>query len=769
MATIHPVPVDYPKEIIGYPQPWIVSPGDKIDVKVSCTEAKYLHRTVRIIQGYECSNGPPAISQPVNGIPGGVCPGRFQLANPGSYARVSNIGITENDEGVAWSFYTQPWVLSCDHAQALASTLDVTTGTGVALVLNSVGVVEIWVGVGNGKVECLTSEFTPEKQKWLKIDLEVRKYSVNAKFTPIVQGLSPPAPAASFKAGLSNTAKASASTELLLAASFATSPQRSSPVPKSHFNGRLDVFHFEALGPRRRVLAHYDFSIDISSDYIRDLSGAGRHGSLVNAPSRAVKGHDWDGTEIDWTKARYGYGAIHFHEDDLDDAAWETDFTLTVPTDTRSGVYGIELQSTSSEVNDTVVFFVRPFRTQPLKKPTPKAALVMSTFTYLAYANEHQFDPDTPARAEVPGGLESVEFYKDETFYKQDRRRDLGLSCYDVHRDWSAVMHSSAKRPLLNCRPDYVNWTGHRPRELSAELIMQGYMERLGVEYDIITDHDLHAQGVDALRDYRVVITGCHPEYQSLDSYQAYENYVRDGGNLMYLGGNGFYWSIALKPANPHRIELRRGGQGVRTSYQEPGERHHAVNGQMGGLWRDLGKAANHLVGIGCCGEGAGAGVPYCINSNLQEKHPKLGEWVFKGLLDASTPSDNFVFGRNALGGFGGGASADEIDRVDFKYGSPSNIIILGSSTGHPDTFGLFPEDAGFPMTKVLGTQTNLIRSDMTYYETCGGGAVFSVGSISWYCALGFNNYDNDVAVITKNALLHFLEIGLHETNRKQE
>lgn len=169
-------------------------------------------------------------------------------------------------------------------------------------------------------------------------------------------------------------------------------------------------------------------------------------------------------------------------------------------------------------------------------------------------------------------------------------------------------MYSSALRPLLNCRPDYVNWTGHRPRELSAELIMGGYLERLGVEYDIITDHDLHQQGPGALRGYATVLTGCHPEYPSLESYQAYEVYLRAGGNLMYLGGNGFYWSSATDPLRPHRLEVRRGGQGVRTSYQEPGERVHVLDGRVGGLWRDRGKAANYLVGIGCCGEGAGPG-----------------------------------------------------------------------------------------------------------------------------------------------------------------
>lgn len=138
----------------------------------------------------------------------------------------------------------------------------------------------------------------------------------------------------------------------------------------------------------------------------------------------------------------------------------------------------------------------------------------------------------------------------------------------------------------------------------------------------------------------------------------------------------------------------------------------------------------------------------------MSSQRPDLKSWIFAG-LDIS--SNKPLFGQNTLGGFGGGASADEIDRMDVKYGSPTNAIILASSTGHPDSFGLFPEDVGFPMDKTLGTQTNLIRSDMVYYKTTGGGAVFSVGSISWYCALGWKDYDNDVAVITHNVLKQFM------------
>ena len=367
------------------------------------------------------------------------------------------------------------------------------------------------------------------------------------------------------------------------------------------------------------------------------------------------------------------------------------------------------------------------------------------------------WDQNSPARAEVPDSFGSFEFYKDETFYKQVRRKDLGLSCYDVHSDGSGVVFSSSKRPLLIHRHDYVNWTGHRPRGLSAELIMIGYLERLGIEYDVLTDHDLHMDGLSALTRYNVVLTGCHPEYPTLQSYQAYEDFLKHGGKLMYLGGNGFYWSSALDTkANPHRLEVRRGGQGVRTSFQEPGERHHSTDGLVGGLWRDRGKAANYLVGVGCCGEGAGPGVSYRIEADLAEKEPGLFAKIFAG-LKIEDPKD-FTFGHDALGGFGGGASADEIDRVDFTYGSPRNIVVLASSTGHSDRFGLFPEDVHFPMLKTLGSQTDMIRSDMTYHETAGGGAVFSVGSISWYVALGWMNYDNDVARITANVLRMFLD-----------
>ena len=120
----------------------------------------------------------------------------------------------------------------------------------------------------------------------------------------------------------------------------------------------------------------------MTSDTIVDVSGngTGAEGQLINAPTRAVTGHDWDGMESDWTKAKHGYGAIHFHEDDLDDAAWGTDFSINLPEDLRSGVYAVEIESVNGEVRDTVPFYVRPTKTTS-KALGAKVAYIISTIT----------------------------------------------------------------------------------------------------------------------------------------------------------------------------------------------------------------------------------------------------------------------------------------------------------------------------------------------------------------------------------------------------
>ena len=71
------------------------------------------------------------------------------------------------------------------------------------------------------------------------------------------------------------------------------------------------------------ALAAWDFSIDIESDRISDTSSRKLHGRTVNLPMRAVTGHNWNSLEMDYKRARAQYGAIYFHDDDIEDAKWE--------------------------------------------------------------------------------------------------------------------------------------------------------------------------------------------------------------------------------------------------------------------------------------------------------------------------------------------------------------------------------------------------------------------------------------------------------------
>ncbi|CAL5869535.1 uncharacterized protein PFLUO_LOCUS3765 [Penicillium psychrofluorescens] len=618
------------------------------------------------------------------------------------------------------------------------SCLDIQSRTGFAVVLRN-SKLEFLTGTGD-KIEMFESQLLVNRWRWLRVCVSL----VDKKFTSSIQQLvrlAEKTPKGEVMTKDLSAPMVLGSNPLLFGAGMFEIDGQHSSKPSCFYNGRLDSPSFTITGPSCRIVAQYDFSKSISTDSIEDVSGNGRNGVLINAPTRAVKGYDWDGSEPDWTKATYGYGAIHFHEDDLDDAKWATNFSIAIPSTARSGAYAVEVKC-SDGTSDMITFFVRPNPSS-----TAQVALVMTTFTYLAYANERMFDQSRSSAMTTPDGVKIGA--GNEYFKNLDRRLDLGLSAYDVHRDGSPCAFSSALRPILNLRPGYVHWALDRPREFSADLLMVGFLERSGIPYDIITDHCLNSSDQKATSQYTTIITGCHPEYHSLQTLDAFSAFAKSGGNLMYLGGNGFYWVADIDEARPHRLEVRKGDQGCRSVTFPAGERMHSLTGALGGLWRSRGRAPNYLWGIGACAFGTGPGKPYNANSRYAQD-PKFA-WIFEG-FDPNEP-----IGEN---GFGGGASGDEIDRLDISLGTPSNAILLARSVQHDDTFGLFNEDSMFPMVNTLGSNCNLVRSDLIYYDTEGGGAVLSVGSINWYCSLAWDNYENNVSKLTDNVVREFVKRG---------
>ena len=703
-------------------------------LQVSTTAPEYTHRTIRLIQGLDAPHAPEVQSEEISSIPTGRCKGRFQEAHPGSYALVQGLGLTTDDDGVRCSLYLQATLVKAGHDQTIVSVLGTNGSDGVVAVINVEGGLELRIGDGNDLVKVPTGYTFIEKQ-WVHLDFEVKQTSVDVTLTPVTYLGHKRGGSYRQTAQLAKPVSLATSEILTLAATRPSLDERSTDC----FNGRIDGLSLTATGAAERSVLKLDFYQRMGTDTVVDASGAGRDGILVNAPTRAVTGHDWDGSETDWTKASHGYGAIHFHEEDLDDARWATDFTIRIPPDARSGAYSVEVRNTDDpSVMDNITFFVRPH-----PDSTAKAAVVLSTFTYTAYANEHMYDEEKSSQLVLTGDLQKR---TDENFLRMERRSDIGLSMYDVHRDGSGTVFSSSKRPILNVRPGFYHWGFDRPREFSADLFMIGFLEKLGISYDVVTDHDMHDKGVAAVERYTTIITGSHPEYPTLESLNAYSAFAARGGNIMYLGGNGFYWMSVVDPANPHRIEVRRCDQGVRTFGMGGGEWHHSLNGRRGGLWRSRGRAANHLVGIGCCGEGFGPGKAY-----KQADGAKGGKyaWVFEGIAEGELIGEE---------GFGGGASGDEIDRWDPVNGSPANAVVLASSLRHSEHFGLFPEDVSFNdyFTGLLGPDTDKIRSDIVIVENPSGSMVFSVGSMNWYCSLAWDGYTNNVATMTANVVKKF-------------
>jgi N,N-dimethylformamidase len=125
-------------------------------------------------------------------------------------------------------------------------------------------------------------------------------------------------------------------------------------------------------------------------------------------------------------------------------------------------------------------------------------------------------------------------------------------------------------------------------------------------------------------------------------------------------------------------------------------------------------------------------------------------------------PSVSFIFegvDEEVIGDFGihlRAAAGWELDRADQFLGTPPNAVVLASSFGHSDAYQHVVEELQETDPQQGGTQSPLVRADLTYFELPKGGAVFSVGSISWCGSLSFNNYDNNISRITENVLRNF-------------
>ena len=519
---------------------------------------------------------------------------------------------------------------------------------------------------------------------------------------------------------------------------------------KEYFNGRIEaprilsrpLQHQEMLSlvetKSNDSIASWDFSIGISTQMVTDQSGNKRHGHLHNMPTRGVAGHTWNGDEHCWQEKPEHYGAIHFHEDDLYDCAWETDFEVKLPNDIGSGVYAIRLHAEDEEYY--IPFAVRP----PRGQITAPLLFILPTASYMAYAN-NRIGIDVPETEIVSGQL--LQMNPIDLFMQI--HPEIGLCFYDVHNDGSGVYYSSRLRPIVNMQPKHIGHlggAGSNVWQFNADTHILDWLEHIDQPFDVITDEDLEAEGVQVLSGYKAIISGSHPEYYSIGMLDCLQDYLNSGGRLMYLGGNGFYWRVSFHPTLPGVIECRKSEDGIRAFAPLAGEFYASFTGEYTGLWRRNGRAPNQLVGIGMVSQGFDYSSHYVLTEDSRDARV---EFIFKGV-------DGPIIGDYGLSG--GGAAGLELDATDHSHGTPSHTLILARSERHSDLYLMTPEDMDDPAPGLGGTEAEIIRAEMVFFETPNGGAVFSTGSIAWAGSLSHNNHNNDVARISSNVLNRFLE-----------
>lgn len=183
----------------------------------------------------------------------------------------------------------------------------------------------------------------------------------------------------------------------------------------------------------------------------------------------------------------------------------------------------------------------------------------------------------------------------------------------------------------------------------------------------------------------------------------------------MYLGGNGLNCEVEFLGTDRLRFKTYLApSTGGALGMPDPDNPERYLESRM---HRTLESEAN-LLGVVCTETGIMTAAPYKC---LKEDH-----WVFAG----TGLKNGQIFGEKSLQErINGGASGHETDKMS-PY-SPAGTVLLAKGTNR--------DEGG---------------AEIVHYETASGGAVFSVGSITYVpCLL----VDDAVSRITSNVITRFL------------
>lgn len=738
-------------EIAAYLDRWTAAPGSEVTVHLSGdTPGRACVDLLRLGCGSERCEPDGIPGDPVPQVLAQEIPVETQPVMAGSWAHIAGLGRLQLSSACL-AVLVQPWRID-HHGQTVLAIA--SADCHLRITLDSLR----GLGLRCGDAFAAT-DFKPALRRWHLLTLE---WSADALVLQVQRLEGGPIGQARLSADFKTLP------EHLVLAGRANPTLPASP-HRGDFDGRLERPVLWRVKPDQQALkaallstrdlpvdalACWDFARGIDRWQIEDIGPAALHGQLHQGPKRAVRGARWSGVALRWHEAPHEYGAIHFHTDDLLDACWSPSVSLQLPTDLRSGVYAVRVRL----LNATGPSLSGELRLPLFVPPAPNAqrarvALVFPTFTYHAYAND---------RCALLGNNPEVLAARAITLEPRDvllsRHPEWGLSLYDTHLDGSGVSLTSRLRPVPGHHPDQRAWQageGSGRWNFAGDLLLVQWLEREGIAWDALTDDLLHEHGRAALAPYAVALTGNHPEYASPQLLNAWREWVAAGGRMMYLGGNGFYWKVAIDKKHPGLMELRRAEDGNRSWAEEPGEYWHALDGAYGGLWRRNGIAPQSWLGVGYCGQGFRRSTGYRRNP---DSHLLQTAFVFAGVSEET-------FGLT--GAIGGGCAGIEVDRHDPLLGSDPDSYVLASSLPFDASYLLANEEILVSRPTITADFALNVRADVVLQIGPGTGAVFSTGSIAWIGGLSELNGDTAVQQITRNVISRFMDATPLQSGRQ--
>ena len=128
--------------------------------------------------------------------------------------------------------------------------------------------------------------------------------------------------------------------------------------------------------------------------------------------------------------------------------------------------------------------------------------------------------------------------------------------------------------------------------------------------------------------------------------------------------------------------------------------------------------------------------------------------WIFAGTKEGD------VFGADyGIDKVHGAVAGLEIDRYNARNGVPRHALVLAASEAlKPKVEDVKLEPLPLSIAYHPSDKEMWAKANMVFFETPNGGAVLATGSIAWMGSVVANNFNNDVATITKNVVKRFLD-----------